>query len=132
MKEHRTSVCLEIIFAILAIPSRCLSLPSLLKSWLAKKSRIVSPSRTSQPNRSAAAIAMVVLPAPDRPVNQTTLPIGYPSSSRATDGPYLTTTGQSLKAKIRFHGQHVQCSQTNILLLGQSPAPLHTSTGGDW
>ncbi len=73
MNEQITLVCFEIILAILATPSRCLSRPSLEKSELEKKSRMVSPSSTSQPNRSAAAIAMVVLPAPESPVNHTTL-----------------------------------------------------------
>ena len=73
MNEQMTLVCLEIILAILATPSKWRSRPSREKSVLEKKSRMVSPSSTSQPKRSAAAIAMVVFPAPERPVNQTTL-----------------------------------------------------------
>ena len=72
MKEHNTGVCLEIILAMRATPSKWRSRPSRLKSVLEKKSRMVSPSSTSQPKRSAAAKAMVVLPAPESPVSQTT------------------------------------------------------------
>ena len=46
-------MCLDIILAIFAIPSRCLSRPSLEKSLFAKKSLMVSPSSTSHPNLSA-------------------------------------------------------------------------------
>ncbi len=73
MNEQTTWVCLEIILAMRAIPRRWRFRPSWLKSWLEKKSRMVSPSRTSHPYRSAAAMAMVVFPAPESPVSQITL-----------------------------------------------------------
>jgi hypothetical protein len=73
MNEQSTEVCFDIMFAILAIPRRCRSRPSRVKSWFVKKSRMVSPSSTSHPKQSAVAIAIVVFPEPESPVNQITL-----------------------------------------------------------
>ena len=86
MKEQITSVCLDIILAILAIPSRCLSLPSLEKSLFEKKSRIVSPSNSSAPNLDTAASAIVVFPAPESPISHNTLFTIYSPTVRRLGG----------------------------------------------
>src|SRR5919202_6299613 len=95
--------------------------PRPLERWV----RTTSPSRTSTPrprahNSVASCLAMVVLPAPERPVNQTVNPLATSSSSSHT---VLTSThGKPMPLVYIRHSDHSCASVHAVVFQGRRRA----------